>query len=131
MIVPLLVVFRIEEIETPVVDPEIVMEFQNELLPLLKNTLIWFILQPFVSVQDTLKLEFEENKLPELILYEIAGLIKSTFPLIHSKSPWLPNRSTTEQPNSKETCAPEFEAGVRTELIFALNHVELSQVQLA
>tara|TARA_B100000287_G_C20113661_1_gene575404 strand:- start:101 stop:223 length:123 start_codon:yes stop_codon:yes gene_type:complete len=40
VIVPLLVVFRIEEIETPVVDPEIVIEFQKELLPLLKNTLI-------------------------------------------------------------------------------------------
>ena len=66
---PLLDVFKIEAIETPDDDPDMVILFQNELLPLLeKNMLILLRLQPFESVHVTLKLELYESKLPDEIL---------------------------------------------------------------
>ena len=65
---PLLDVFKIEAIETPDDDPDMVILFQNELLPLLKKILILLRLQPFESVHVTLKLELYESKLPDEIL---------------------------------------------------------------
>ena len=66
---PLLDVFKMEAIEIPDDDPDMVILFQNELLPLLeKNMLILLRLQPFESVHVTLKLELYESKLPDEIL---------------------------------------------------------------
>ena len=61
----------------------------------------------------------------------MAGLIKSTEPLIHLTEPVLPSKSTTAHPRLNDTSEPEVDVGTNIELRLAVDQFELSQVQFA
>jgi hypothetical protein len=61
-------VFSKVDRETPGLGPDIDIEFQNELLTLLKYTLIWLMPHPLESEHETVNVLLEERRLPDEIL---------------------------------------------------------------